>query len=351
MGAFSPERLDIARQRRGITKRTLADAVNITPTALQHYANLRRVPTPEIVDRLASILDFPKEFFYDSDLDLPPVSGTSYRALSRTTARHRMQAEAIGAIGTLFAGWIEARFDLPSPDIPEYDTDDPESAAEVVRYSWGIGAMSITNLVALMEIHGIRVFSLATDTPDLDAFSFWHGAVPYVFLNTFKTPERTRMDAAHELGHLVLHSKGNAANRDRQAERDAQHFAAAFLMPRTSVAANFPFSFPTASLDQFRESKKQWNVSLTSLIVRVRDLEYINSNRYRTLMIEASERGYRRREPDGCAPDHSIVLDKLFSRRRKGAESIPRVARELSVYPAELYCLMKGLVPFPVPVA
>ena len=334
-----------------MTKRTLADAVNITPTALQHYASLRRVPTPDIVDRLASILQFPKGFFYDSDLDLPPVRETSYRALSRTTARHRMQAESIGAIGTLFAGWIEAKFNLPSPDIPECDTDDSESAAEAVRYSWGIGAMSVTNVVALMEAHGVRVFSLATDTPDLDAFSFWHGAIPYVFLNTNKTAERTRMDAAHELGHLALHFKGNAANRDRQSERDAQHFAAAFLMPRTSVAANFPFRFHTASLDQFRESKKQWNVSLTSLIVRVRELEYINGNRYRALMVEASERGYRRSEPDGCAPDHSVVLDKLFNPRRKGAESIPRAARALSVYPVELYCLMKGLVPFPIPVA
>ena len=352
MLAFSPERLDIARQRRGLTKRRLAEEAGITPTSLHRYASLRRVPEPEIVDRFASTLDFPKEFFFGQDLDLPPVNGTSYRALSRATARHRMQAEAVGALGILFSGWIHARFNLPLPDIPEYDIDDPEVAAEAVRASWGLGVLSITNMVALLENHGVRVFSLATDTPYLDAFSFWHALTPYVFLNTNTsktTAERLRMDVAHELGHLVLHFKGGAASRDRQAEHDARRFAGAFLIPESSVAANFPLAH-LASLDQFRESKRFWNVSVTSLIVRMRELGYLTDYRYRALMVEASMRGYRQNEPDECNPDFSAVLDRLFNPYREDSENARTAAQAMHVHADEVYNLMRGLVPFPIPV-
>ncbi len=51
------------------------------------------------------------------------------------------------------------------------------------------------------------MFSLAPDCLDADAFSTTYSGTPYVFLSTRKTGERGRFDAAHELGHLVLHSE------------------------------------------------------------------------------------------------------------------------------------------------
>jgi len=56
------------------------------------------------------------------------------------------------------------------------------------------------------------------------------------FLNTLKQSERGRFDAGHELGHLVLHQHGSP-NGGQEIERAANDFAAAFLMPRSSVLA------------------------------------------------------------------------------------------------------------------
>ena len=298
--------------------------------------------------RLSAALDFPEGFFYGPDLDLPPADGTSYRALSRATARHRMQAEAIGAIGLLFSGWIETRFNLPAADVPEHDMADPEVAAEAVRFQWGLGVRSISNSVGLLEKHGVRVFALATDTSALDAFSFWHGPTPYVFLNTNKSAERTRMDVAHELGHLVLH-RNVGASRNRQAEQEAKQFAGAFLMPSASIVTQLPLG-DLASLDEFRTSKKNWNVSLTSLLYRARELGYLTEYRYRYLIAEAGRRGYLRNEPDRCWPDTSVVLEHLFSPYREDSEAPRSVAQTLNVRPAEVYNLMRGLLPFPLPV-
>ena len=60
--------------------------------------------------------------------------------------------------------------------------------------------------------------------------------------DTNKTAEHSRFDAAHELGHLVLHRHGPP--RGIEAERQANAFASAFLMPHGSVFPRAP-KFPT----------------------------------------------------------------------------------------------------------
>jgi IrrE N-terminal-like domain len=62
---------------------------------------------------------------------------------------------------------------------------------------------------------------------------------PFVFLNTLKSGEHSRFDAA-ELGHLVLHR--HAAPNGQEAEQDANAFASALLMPSASVRAHAPRS-------------------------------------------------------------------------------------------------------------
>ncbi|MFD5336500.1 MULTISPECIES: ImmA/IrrE family metallo-endopeptidase [Streptomyces] len=64
------------------------------------------------------------------------------------------------------------------------------------------------------------------DCPEVDAFSFWDGEIPFVLLSTEKTAERGRFDAAHELGHLVLHGEEQMPHGP-QAEAEAHRFAAA----------------------------------------------------------------------------------------------------------------------------
>jgi Zn-dependent peptidase ImmA (M78 family) len=114
----------------------------------------------------------------------------------------------------------------------------PESAAEYVRDRWALGQQPIKNMIHLLESKGVRVFSIAVEAREVDAFSTWKGGVPFIFLNSYKSAERSRFDAAHELGHLILHRHGEP--QGRQAEIDANRFAAAFLMPKAGVLANAP---------------------------------------------------------------------------------------------------------------
>ena len=42
-------------------------------------------------------------------------------------------------------------------------------------------------MIKLLESKGVRVFSLAENTKNVDAFSCWRNGTPYVFLNTFRS--------------------------------------------------------------------------------------------------------------------------------------------------------------------
>jgi Zn-dependent peptidase ImmA (M78 family) len=95
--------------------------------------------------------------------------------------------------------------------VPQVDpaVQDPEATAELVRVEWGLGHAPAPNMVHLLELQGVRVCSQAEECREVDAFSYWYDGTPCVCLNTTKAAERGRFDAAHELGHLILH-RGHA---------------------------------------------------------------------------------------------------------------------------------------------
>jgi Zn-dependent peptidase ImmA (M78 family) len=216
---------------------------------------------------------------------------------------------------------------------------DPEAAANALRQLWGLGQQPIKNLLHLLESKGVRVFSLSIDAKEVDAFSMWKDGVPFIFLNTGKTAEHGRFDAAHELGHLVLHR--HAAPNGREAEQEADTFASAFLMPRGAVLAH-ALRFPT--LSQLITLKRTWTVSVAALTYRLHAVGALSDWHYRTLCIEISQRGFRKKEPDEAPREISQALAKIFAALREDGFTKSEIAHQLAVYPAEIDQLAFGLM-------
>ena len=229
--------------------------------------------------------------------------------MSRMLVRQRDRVLAAAEMALELSGWLDRRFDLPAPDLPDlrYETD-PETAAATVRSSWALSDRPIANMVHLLEKYGIRVFSLAEDCESVDAFSFWNKNRPHVFLNTMKSGERGRFDAAHELGHLVMHRHEGPGGR--QAEFEADAFAASFLMPRSSVLANEP---ALKSLPGLIRAKRRWGVSVLALARRMHETKLLTDWRYRQVCVEAQQYGMRKDEPNAIARETSQVLHKVFT--------------------------------------
>jgi Zn-dependent peptidase ImmA (M78 family)/transcriptional regulator with XRE-family HTH domain len=347
MGGFTPSRLTLARHRRGLTKKALSErpGVNLSIRSLSAYEAGTQEPSELTLIRLAQALDFPVAFFSRPPIDELPLAGASFRALSRMTATKRNQATSAGQLAMELAAWIDERFHLPKPDVPRYRDVNPETAAVAARNDWGLGEGRIPNMVTLLEAHGVRVFSLAEETRDMDAFSCWSDGVPYVFLNTrMKSAEHGRMDAAHELGHLVLH-RDHDTPRGRREEHEANLFAGAFLMPEGSIRAYAPRGGGIAELI---EAKRLWSVSLAGLAYRMNALGMLSDWEYRSLFIEISARGYRTHEPNSIQRENSQVLAQVFQALREEGISQADVARELAYPPPELHKLIFGLFPTPV---
>lgn len=362
---FNSTRFALARKRRGLTKRALAKEVGVTDRSITAYESGNTVPEKSTIEKIAVALNFPIDFFFADDIEELSADVASFRALTKMTASQRDVALSAGGIALLLNRWIEDKFDLPSPNFPEdfrastdlpgrlikgpKSTDgdyyprsgqenNPEAAAEALRRYWDLGELPIKNMIALLESKGVRVFSLAVDAREVDAFSMWYGNTPFVFLNTKKTAERCRFDAAHELGHLVMHRHG--APQGQEAEREANAFASAFLMPRRSVLANAPRSVTLKSLVSH---KKYWNVSAAALNYRLHALKLTSDWTYRTLCIDLANFG-RDKEPEPSPFESSQVLKKIFTSLREDGISKNDVARELLVKPEELDELTFGLM-------
>jgi Zn-dependent peptidase ImmA (M78 family)/DNA-binding XRE family transcriptional regulator len=339
LGTFSPSRLSWARRRRGMTKTRLAGSIGVDLRSVSAYETGEFSPDQERLGKIARALKFPEDFFFGDDLEQPALDTASFRSLSKMTAGQRDTALGSGAIALLLNEWIEARFNLPEADIPDLGRDaSPEGAAEAVRRAWGLGELPIKNMVHMLEARGARVYSLAIDAAEVDAFSMWRQNRPFVFLNTLKSAEHGRFDAAHELGHLILHR--HAAPSGQQAEQDANAFASAFLMPAASVRAHAP---RFATIDLLIRLKKIWNVSLAALTYRLHKLGLVSDWHYRKLYIEISARGYRKTEPDSAPREVSQILYKVFNALRAEGVTKHDVATELHVHPEDVDELVFGL--------
>jgi Zn-dependent peptidase ImmA (M78 family)/transcriptional regulator with XRE-family HTH domain len=357
---LNPNRLVLARHRRELTAAGLAQSAGVSARMVSMYENGHAVPGEDTVRAMAGTLRFPVPFFYREDPPELTVEQASFRALSKVTARRRDAARSSGQLAVLLDQWVTGRFALPSADLPsltvfsrlaprvndvpgqaaDVGTGTPEIAADVIRARWGLGNAAIPNILHLLESHGVRVFSLADNCRDVDAFAFWHAATPFMVLNTTKSGERGRFDAAHELGHLVLHREERVP-QGPQAEQEADSFASAFLMPRASVLAQVP---RMPSVDQVVEAKMRWRVSAMALAHRLHEVGLSSDWHYRQLCVELSKRGYRRTEHNGIRRESSQVLTKVFASLRADGMRPAAVARELDITLADLNNLVFGLV-------
>lgn len=346
---LNPARLEFARVRRKWTKAKLAEALGVHSRLIQGYESGQYLPEQDRLALIGNLLSFPIDFFYGDDLPKISEHTASFRSMSKISGALKDSALAAGSIAFILNSWIESRFNLPEANLPDLSDLPPEEAAASLRRIWGLGEGAISNMIHLLESKGIRVYSLAIEAREIDAFSVWHNNTPFIFLNTFKSAEHSRFDAGHELGHLIrdrhsmLHGK---KPHSIEMEKEANSFSSAFFMPRNSIIAHKP-NYPTIS--QLIELKNLWGVSLSALAYRMNDIGLFTEWTYRSLCIDMAKNGYRTNEPKPMRHESSQVLAKIFAALR--LENIKRtdIAADLSLKVEDLDNLTFGLTISSVP--
>jgi Zn-dependent peptidase ImmA (M78 family)/transcriptional regulator with XRE-family HTH domain len=341
---FNRKRLGLARKRRRLTGKKLAEAAGVSAVTVSRLENGENEPDQLTIAKLARALGYPVEFFSDDDPEEVDTSAVSFRGLTKMSAKERDAAIAASSLGLLLSDWIECEFRLPEANVLDlsYETD-AEAAAISVRQHWGLGARPISNILGLLEVNGVRVFSLAENTAVVDAFSFWRNDRPFVFLNNFKSAEHSIFDAAHELGHLVLHRHGGVQPA-RAVEREANRFASAFLMPAHDLRARMPHFI---TVDTMIEAKKRWRVSAMAMAYRLREVGLITEWQYKSACIELGRRGFRKAEPGGIDREVSRIWQKALAQLWAERKTKADIAEKLHIPLDELEGLIWGLTAAP----
>lgn len=308
---FIGERLREAREARGLTQISLSEILGVSNRAISQYENGTDSPHPEIMQKIPGVLNMPFQFFFRPIADHEIGNSTIfYRSMSSATAMARSRAERKFGWIKKVVDYLQDFVELPRVKFPNFNypndplsisREDIEIAASELRKYWGLGDGPISNVVYLLENNGVVLSRISLYAETLDAFSNWreYNDRPYIVLGSDKmSAARSRFDAAHELGHMVLHRHaGDVVLRNtpkfKEMELQANRFASALLLPSTSFANDF--IVPT--LDALLTLKSKWNVSIAAMLIRARDLDLINPEQESRLWRYYARRGYKKREP------------------------------------------------------
>ena len=304
-----PGRLRDARKALRMTQDELGSRIGVTRQAISSFEFGAKSPDPETFVSLASALKQPHSFFTNEDRPIFGQFGPRFfRKTGPETIRRNDACLVLGNWFVQAVRYLDDFVNYPPVDLPStatvrpdgrYMPDEIEEIAANCRKQWGLGLGPITNVLALLESKGVAICRYEIEEERVDAFSFWNGARPFIFMASEKEAGvRIRFDAAHELAHLVLHrwiEQAELADPKtlKRIEAEADRFAGAFLLPRKS----FPNEFYTARLDAFLDLKRRWAVSIQAMIYRCKDLELIDDDQFTNLYKQISYRKWRTKEP------------------------------------------------------
>lgn len=160
-----------------------------------------------------------------------------------------------------------------------------ERKTEELLTQYGLLSLPI-NAKKLAEKLGVKVEAENFDD-DVSGLFVMKDGVPYVIYNSNQGAKRRRFTIAHELGHFILHSKYKPLFVDKQGvvmyrnsesstgelikEREANAFAAALLMPKKLVEAEFS---EAEDFEIVVGLAKKFNVSTQAMSFRLSNLGY-----------------------------------------------------------------------------
>lgn len=318
---FNGQRLKDALQFREKKMTELADETGISKQSLSLYANDSNTPPFENVVKIARALKFPTDFFMSEDSCTVATGNTYFRSQAAVKKKSRnaqkIKLEYVAKIYEALLNYIDFPalnlpvlddFSLPD-DIAEAKSDEAcaeiERLAQAIRKYWNIDSGPIDNLQYYLESNGIIVTGFRDVSSDIDAFSQQvdvNGTNVFIIALAIgsKPIERLRLDMAHELGHILMHTWGED-NEDVSREEfnarewQANYFASALLLPKETFTRSVS-AYPT-NVDYYKSLKKKWKVSMQAMMYRARQLDIITDNQFQYMMRIVSKNGWRTKEP------------------------------------------------------
>lgn len=163
---------------------------------------------------------------------------------------------------------ISMRFDYELSDIVVSTRQDVKRVVARIRQDWQLGLGPLSNIIDLLESHGLRVIEI--EAPDeFDGMCIFVNDKPVIVLNKHYTVERKRFTAMHEFGHSVMRMSDSLSQKERESL--CNYFAGEMLLSSGVLRRVFGTRVNKVFLNEIGHLQTQFGISIDAIFHRLKD--------------------------------------------------------------------------------
>jgi Zn-dependent peptidase ImmA (M78 family)/transcriptional regulator with XRE-family HTH domain len=319
------------RLKNALSKKELADRVNVTSMTITNYENGDRKPSMDVLKKMSQVLGIRvSDFLAVRNKNIVFCHGEFRKNSTLSIAQQDYVCESVEEYLNRFMTIVEILGGEVLPEAPETHaiilSGDDEQDAFSLRKHLGLALEGpIVDLIGTLENKGILV--LESDINN-QKFSGMNGLVndrPYIVFNPTMTCERNRSTIAHELAHLIFIWPAEMESAD--IEKRATAISGAFLFPKNDAVRELGLRRRAVSADM-QLTATEYGISMLMLAKRAEICEIITSTAAKTFFVAASTAGWRSKEPSRIDTEKPQLFEQLVYRainegdisKQRGAE-------------------------------
>lgn len=338
------------RLMKSLSKKELADKIDVTPMAISNYESGNRIPEMDIMKKIAEVLGVRiADFLVVRNANIQFCHNEFRKGSSLSKEKQELVRESVEEYFSRFMDSVEILGGEVLPNVPQCHTlkitHNVELDALALRKHLNFAADGpIDDLIGKLENKGFLIFLHEIED---DKFSGINGLVndrPYIMLNKKMTTERNRSTLVHELAHIIF-DWDDVGLTEKQIEDYATAIGGAFLFPKTDVIRELGIRRRFVSKDMTMVAI-EYGISMMMLVKRAEICNVISKSTARDFYFRASQHGWRKNEPSRIADEKPLLFEQLVYRAINEDEiSIQRGAELLKIpyaQVAENCCFNEG---------
>lgn len=269
------------RRMKELSQQELADLSGISRNAYRAIETGKAVPRGTNLSEIARALNVSVFMLTE---EIPALQSLRFRTHSALSSRQRAEREQIVADVAIWLRNLNELEGVLNESKPyrfeniDLGGNDPENAAAEARKALGLeDDRCIADICELLENAGIRLYLINSTLEKLFGLSVGpEDGGPAIAVNTEESIpiERQIFTAAHELGHLLLHSDSYDSDQtveNARQESEANIFASHFLMPDPSFGQVWSESRGLNWVQGVLHTKRIFRVSYKTVLHRLID--------------------------------------------------------------------------------
>ena len=234
---------------------------------ISKYESGKMMPSSKVHIALAKALGMDFDYFFR------PAKGDEnaiFEEVKDTAERYLEIEDTLG---------VSMRFDYNLNDIEVSTRMDVKRVVARIRQDWNLGVGPLSNVIDLLENHGLRVIEI--EAPDaFDGMCVFVGEKkPVIVLNKHYTVERKRYTALHEFGHSVMRMSASLSQKEKEGL--CNYFAGEMLLSSDVLHQIFGIRVNTVFLNEVGRLQTQFGISIDAIFHRLKD-EHIMSDSFYT---------------------------------------------------------------------